>query len=157
LTLAVALVLVPVSWAGAQAPEPPKADVTGDLELTRASIQVARQSYVTSAMDLEPKEAEAFWPLYREYREAMAKVNDRLARLLMGYLESYDDLTDETAGKLLNEYLSIERARNNVKQKYVSRFGKVLPTRKVARFFQVDNKLDAVVNAELARVVPLAR
>ena len=85
----------------------------------------------------------AYWPLYREYRTEMAKVNDRFVRLLTGYLESYDNLTDEAASKMLGEYLSIDRARNSVKTKYVPLFGKVIPAKQVVRFFQIDNKLDA--------------
>ena len=57
--------------------EAAKAEITSDVELTRAAIQVRRQPLVTAAMDLEPKEDEAFWPLYREYRSAVAKVNDK--------------------------------------------------------------------------------
>src|SRR5262249_45425876 len=132
-------------------------DMTSEVELTRAAIQVRRQALVTAVMDLGPKEADAFWTLYREYRDEMAKVNDRLVKLLVGYLESYDRLTDDSASKMLNEYLSIERARNGVKAKYVPRFGKVIPPKQVVRFFQADNKLDAVVNGELAKLVPLAR
>ena len=132
-------------------------DITSDIELTRASIQVRRQALVTAAMDLAPKDADVFWPLYREYREEMAKVNDRFVRLLTGYLENYDSLTDEAARKMLDEYLSIDRARNGVKSTFVPRFGKVIPAKQVARFFQIDNKLDAVINAELAKLVPLAR
>ena len=132
-------------------------DITSDIELTRASIQVRRQALVTAAMDLAPKDADVFWPLYREYREEMAKVNDRFVRLLTGYLESYDNLTDEAASKMLGEYLSIDRARNSVKTKYVPLFGKVIPAKQVVRFFQIDNKLDAVINAELAKLIPLAR
>ena len=132
-------------------------DITSDIELTRASIQVRRQALVTAAMDLAPKDADVFWPLYREYREEMAKVNDRFVRLLVGYLENYDSLTDEAARKMLDEYLSIDRARNGVKSTFVPRFGKVIPAKQVARFFQIDNKLDAVINAELAKLIPLAR
>jgi len=33
----------------------------------------------------------------------------------------------------------------------------VIPAKQVTRFFQIDNKLDAVINAELAKLVPLAR
>jgi hypothetical protein len=132
-------------------------DITSDVEMTRAAIQVRRQALVTAAMNLEPKDADAFWPLYREYRAEMAQVNDRFVRLLIGYLQNYDNLTDEAAGKLLDEYLSIDRARNGVKSKFVPLFGKVIPGKQVARFFQVDNKLDAVINAELAQLVPLAR
>jgi len=132
-------------------------DITGEIELTRAAIQVRRQALVTAAMDLEPKEASAFWPLYREYRTAMANVNDRFVKLVVAFLNQYDALSDDAAIKMLNEYLSIERARTGVKTTYVPRFEKVLPAKKVARFFQVDNKLDAVVNAELAHLIPLAR
>jgi hypothetical protein len=142
----------------APAPESmPEIDLTSDIELTRAAIQVRRQAIVTASMDLESKEAEVFWPLYREYRLAMATVNDRFVKLLTGYLDSYDKLTDGDASKMLEEYLSIDRARNDVKKKFVSRFSKQLPTKKVARFFQVDNKLDAFMNAELAQLIPLAR
>jgi hypothetical protein len=141
----------------APAPEEPKLDITSEIELTRAAIQVRRQAIVTAAMDLEPKEGEAFWPVYREYRADMAKVNDRYVKLLVTYAENYDALSDQLAARIMDEYLGIERDRTAVKARYVPRFRKIMPTRKVMRFFQVDNKLDAIINAELAADIPLAR
>jgi len=132
-------------------------ELTGDIELTRAAIQVRRQALVTAAMDLQAQEADIFWPLYREYRLAMAKVNDRFVKLLVAYMQNYDELSDVEAARIMDEYLAIERARNGVKTKYVPRFREKLPARKVARFFQFDNKLDAIINADLASVIPLAR
>ena len=96
-------------------------------------------------------------PLYREYRMEMAKVGDRVSKLLVDYTGQYDTLTDEQANQIMKEWLSIEKAKTSVKDKYVSRFKKILPARKVMRFFQADNKLDAVLNAQLASIVPLAR
>ena len=169
LSVAVGLAVSVAGWVGAQQPtapaQPPSAsaprdadqDMTSDIELTRASIQLRRQTVVTAVMDLAPKEAEAFWPLYREYRLEMSKVGDRVAKLLVQYSEQYDTLTDEQATAIMKEWLGVEKAKNNVKGKYVSRFQKILPARKVMRFFQADNKLDAVLSAQLASVVPLAR
>jgi len=173
LSLVLAIGVSGSGWASAQQPAPPAQspsasppatqpgaageDITSDIELTRASIQLRRQALVTAAMDLAPKEAEAFWPLYREYRMEMAKVGDRLSKLLVQYAGQYDTLTDAQAVKIMDEYLGIEKAKNSVKGNFVSRFQKVLPARKVMRFFQIDNKLDAVINAELASIVPLAR
>jgi hypothetical protein len=167
-TITAGLVVFVVASAGhAQAPATPPAsdspmrdtkdDLTGEIELTRAAVQVRRQALVTAAMDLDSKEAESFWPLYRDYRLAMAQVNDRFVKLLLSYLDSYDSLTDEAAVRLVNEYLGIERDRTEVKAAFVPRFTKFMPAKKVARFFQVDNKLDAVVNAELAQMIPLIR
>jgi hypothetical protein len=159
-----------VSWVAAQQPAAPpqqpgasappeseQEDLTSDIALTRASIQLRRQAIVTSVMDLTPTESQAFWPLYRDYRVEMAKVGDRVSKLLVQYTDQYDTLTDAQADQIMKEWLSIENAKNDVKKKYVARFKKILPSRKVMRFFQADNKLDALVNAKLASVVPLAR
>ena len=135
----------------------PQSDMTDEIELTRAVIQVKRQAIVTQAMDLEPKESEAFWPLYREYRVEMVNVNDRLVKLIETYMENYEALSDGMAAKMLDEHLGIERARLQVKNKYVPRFRKILPSRKAARFFQVENKLDAIINFELAAQIPVVR
>ena len=166
-TTAVAMLLAAAGMAQAQTPTDPPAgagvrqestaDITGEIELSRAAIQVRRQALVTAAMDLDGKEAEAFWPLYRDYRLAMATVNDRYVRLLVSYLEAYDSLTEESAKQLVDEYLGIERDRTGVKATFVPRFAQVMPARKVARFFQVDNKLDAMINGELAQMIPLIR
>jgi len=153
----------PLAFAQAPAPsqeakpEEAKPDITSDIELTRAVIQIKRQAFVTRAMDLKEAEAQAFWPLYRDYRTEMFKVNDRYVAALGTYLDNYDNLSDQLADKLLNDYLSIEKARLDVKAKYVPRFRKVLPSKKVVRFFQVDNKLDVLINAELASEIPLVR
>ena len=137
--------------------EADRGDMLSDVELTRAAIQVRRQALVTAVMDLEGREAEAFWPLYRDYRTAMATVNDRYVKLVVTYLDTFDKLADDAATGMLNEALSIERARLDVKSQFIPRFGKVMPARKVARFFQIDNKLDAVIAADMAKMIPLAR
>jgi hypothetical protein len=148
----------PAQQPGTSAPqESEQEDLTSDIALTRASIQLRRQTIVTSVMDLTPTESQAFWPLYREYRVEMSKVGDRVSKLLVDYAAQYDTLSDDQAKKIMKEWLSIEKAKMDVKGKYVSRFQKILPARKVMRFFQADNKLDAVLQSQLASVVPLAR
>lgn len=161
-TLALMMVAPAIAVAQTPAAPPPAAapdsdDLTSEVALTRAAIQVRRQALVTAAMDLDGKEAEAFWPLYRDYRNEMAKVGDRLVKLINDYADAYDTITDEQAGRMLDEYLSIQRATNEVKAAYVPRFRQILPARKVARFFQVDNKLDAVIQSKLAAGIPLVR
>lgn len=140
-----------------QAPAEAQQAVMEDIQLTRTAIQAERQAIVTRAMDLTPAEMETFWPLYREYRLEAAKLGDRLVALIQRYAASYDDLTDATADKLLTDYLKLERARVDMRAKFLPRFKKVLPAKKVARFYQLENKLDIAVLGEIAAVVPLAR
>jgi hypothetical protein len=146
----------------AQQPAPPQADETRsqameDIQLTRLAIQVERQALVTRAMDLTPDEMQGFWPLYRDYRLEAAKVGNRIVALITTYAENYESLTDATADKLLTEFVRIEQARARLKAKYLPKFLKVLPARKVARFYQLENKLDIAVLAEMAEQIPLVR
>ena len=148
--------------APAQQPAQPKADeakteVMEDIQLTRGAIQAERQAIVTKAMDLTPEEMQGFWPLYRQYRLEAAKVGDRIIALITSYAENYEGLTDAAADKLLKEFVGIEKARASLKEKYLPKFKKVLPARKVARFYQLENKLDVTVLNEMAENIPLVR
>jgi len=146
----------------AQQPAPPASvetqkEAMEDIQLTRAVIQVERQAIVTGAMDLTPEEMEAFWPLYREYRLEAVKIGDRIVALLLRYAAAYDDLTDATASKLVTDMVKIEQARANLKAKYLPKFKKVLPVKKVMRFYQVENKMDIAVLNEMTEQIPLVR
>ena len=133
----------------------PAQEINDEIELTRSIIQTQRQAIVTAAMQLSGEESEAFWPLYREYREAMRKVDDRSVKLITDYSESLDTMSDEIAQEMIKEFIGIRQGELDVTRKYLKRFQKILPATKVARFFQLENKLDAVIDFELAAEVPL--
>jgi hypothetical protein len=130
-----------------------------DIELARAIAQLGREVIVERNMQLNKEDSNRFWPVYNDYQAAIGKVNDRRIKLITSYADSYNsgNLSDDKALALLDEFLSIEKARLKVKKKYVPRFKKVLPPKKVVRFFQVDNKLDAMVKLEMARNIPLVQ
>jgi len=128
-----------------------------EIRLTREMINNERQALVTQAMDLTPSEMQHFWPLYREYRLAALKVGDRIAAMITTYADNYQNLTDPVADKLLTEFVRIEEQRARLKAQYLPKFKKVLSPKKVARFYQIENKLDTVLLAELAEAIPLAR
>jgi hypothetical protein len=87
----------------------------------------------------------------------MARLGDRLVKVITEFAASNATLNDEQATRLLDEYLDIRTRDLSVKKKYVGVFRKVLPAPKVTRFFQLENKLDAVVQYELGAEIPLAR
>ena len=153
-------ITAPVALAqqtGQPAAEETKAQALEEIQLTRMAITMERQALVTQAMDLTAKEMETFWPLYREYRLEAIKVGDRIVAIVTEYAENYETLTDAVADKLLTEFVSIEKQRARLKAKYLPKFKKILPARKVVRFYQIENKLDVLILAELAEGIPLAR
>jgi hypothetical protein len=135
---------------------PARAQAATEIELTRAHIQKARQAIIADAMHLTEDESLAFWPAYRDYRVDMAHVGDRLVKVITEFVKADAALNDEQANRLMVEYLDIKAKDVSVKKKYVGVFRKLLPAPKVARFFQLENKLDAIVNYDLALTIPLA-
>ena len=93
--------------------------------------------------------------LYGEYEAAMMKVGDRRVRVILEYAEYQDNVSNSRARRLLDEVLAIDRAELDQRAAYVKKFRKVLPDKKVTRFFQIERKMDAQLDMELARQIPL--
>lgn len=155
--LVVALGMQPA--LGQEQPQSPeeKAQAAEEIQVTREVINTQRQALVTRAMDLTPNEMQRFWPLYRQYRLAASKVGDRIVNLITTYADNYQDLNDKVADKLLTEFVRIEEERARLKAQYLPKFKKVIPVKKVVRFYQIENKLDTALLAELTQAIPLAR
>ena len=56
----------------------------------------------------------------------------------------------------MNTYFEVNQAVLRKRQEYVKKFSKVMSSIKVMRFFQLENKVQAEVNAALAVTIPLA-
>ena len=129
---------------------------TADTHAMRAELQRQRQDIVAGVLDLTDDEALAFWPSYRDYRVEMARLGDRTVKLIDEFVASSDKLTDAQAGRLVDEHLAIQAERVAVRQRHVKVFRKILPATKLARFVQIENKLDATIDQELAMAIPMA-
>jgi hypothetical protein len=125
------------------------------IQQLQADLKADRQAVVAANLPLTEGEARAFWPVYKEYRGEVEKIGERLASLVTAYAANYATMTDTKADAFFNESLAIERDRLAVREKYVPRVRAVLPAQKAARFFQIENKLDAIVNVTLASEIPL--
>jgi hypothetical protein len=132
-------------------------DLAGQLELSRAQLAVERQAIVTRAMELTDSESTRFWPLYREFRGKIEQIVDSQVGLLRTYSGAGDTLSDEQAQELVAEYIKTQKEKLKVQQDYMKKFRKILPARKVARYFQLETKLDAIVSYDLARTIPLIK
>ena len=128
-----------------------------EIELTRLALQRQRDDLVNQFMKLNLKEVGAFIPVYEEYRTEMGKLGDRTQRVILDYAKNQDNLSDQKALALLNEWLKIKEAELKLRMKSVEDFKRVLPPKKVLRFFQLDNKFDAIVNYNLSGSIPLVQ
>lgn len=128
-----------------------------NMDILRQSIQADKKLLVAENMQLTEGEAKAFWPVYESYQNELFLLQSRSIKLIKDFAGAYDKMTDKDAKKLLDEYLTIESLRLKVRQAYLPKFRKVLPEKKVARYYQIENKIHAVLNYELAKDIPLVK
>jgi hypothetical protein len=128
-----------------------------NMQIVREKIRADKKLVVAEAMGMTEPEAKAFWPVYEAYQRDLAKINDRTIKLIDDYAENYGTMSDQAAKKLTDEYMAIETERLNIRQSYLPRFRQVLSEMKVLRYYQLENKIQAVVNYELAASIPLVR
>ena len=127
-----------------------------EIELMLAQIRTNRQAIVTENLALTAEESEAFWPLYRQFQNDRALMVDRTMKMLTEFRDNFDVLSEEQAKALVNEYFKIQKEELRLNEKYLREFRKILSQKKALRYFQIENKLDAIIDYDLSQVIPLA-
>lgn len=153
--LAFALISLPVCAEEKKSGNEDKA--TSNMEIIREKIKADKKLLVAANLDLTETEAKAFWPIYDEFQAKLIKSNERIGNLIKKYAENYSIMTAETAQNLLNESIMLEEQRLELKQLYLPKFYEALPSIKVARYYQIENKIQAILEYELASDIPLMK
>jgi len=127
------------------------------IELLRSNIKTKKVAIVTEVMQFTNEEANAFWPVHREYDFELAKIGDERLQLIKDYARNYETMTDEKAKELVERALKLEDRRTTLKKKYFKKFDKVLPSRTVAKFFQLENQINLLIDLQITSELPLMR
>jgi cob(I)alamin adenosyltransferase len=153
--VAVAIMMVGLPSLGLAAQDKP----ADNMQILRDKIKADKKLVVAENMELTESEAKNFWPIYDDYQKELQKINRRLIKLLESYADDMHkkSLTDDKAKKLIDEANAIEQAEVNIKSTFAPKLSKALPTIKVARYLQIENKIRAIVRYELAQGVPLMK
>ena len=128
---------------------------TSQKQLDIAAAHAQRKATVGANMNLTPAEATKFWPVYDAYEAKMDKLEARHVKELKDFADKYENLSDADAGKKLEEVTAIQQGRLDIQKEFVPKFRDAIPGVKVTRFYQIDNKMDAVIRYDLASQIPV--
>ena len=134
------------------------ATVGEKIRQTQALVQTEFRQILRDEMLLTNEESEAFWPLYERYSAEKRAINESYLAAIIEFVDRYyaGDLGNEHAARLTEVYFDVQRRILEKRASYVEKFGSVMSAIKVMRFFQLENKVQAEVNAALAVAIPLA-
>jgi uncharacterized membrane protein len=130
-------------------------NLDSDIQVLRSNIRAEKTTLVSENMKLTEAEAKGFWPVYQDYETDLSKLNDKKVALIKEYVNTYDHVTDAEAKSLTERNLALEKQKLDLKGLYFNRLSKVVSPKTAARFLQVDNRIDLLLNVQLASEIPM--
>ncbi len=125
------------------------------IEIVRSLLKTEKKAAIAEAMDLTESESEPFWLLYNEYDYELTLVQNIRVKAIKEYVEEYGILTNEKADAIWNQVMDFKTASIKLEKEYYKKFKKILPAAKAAKYFQAENKIEAMVAAYIAKQIPM--
>ena len=127
-----------------------------DIALLRQDLRARKMQVIGQNMSLSEAEGQKFWPIYNHYVKDLQEVNNRKYALLKQYAEMWATMTDQDALIYVRNWLEADGQAQALRLKYVPVVSQVLPGKKAATFFQLDRRLNMIIDLQLFSQIPLA-
>jgi hypothetical protein len=125
------------------------------MALMHRQIDSMKKQIIAANVTLTDTEATKFWPVYEQYSAELKKITYTKNALINEYAEEYGSLTDEQADSLIRRWLDSDIAVFELRRKYLPIFRKVLSGKVTATFFQVEHRINAMIDLQLTSQLPL--
>ena len=132
------------------------ADVT-DMQALRAAVKSDKKAFVASTMKLTGAEAKKFWPIYDAYQRTVDVSNQRRALAIEAVIAKDESLSSLYARNLANELIANDEAEIRARRAMHNRIMRALPPNKAARYLQLESKIRAVQDYDIASTIPLVK
>ncbi|HXJ91761.1 MAG TPA: hypothetical protein VMT20_02630 [Terriglobia bacterium] len=138
-----------------QAAAPPAASIDQDIALLRKDLRSQRKQIIAANMNLTGDEAEKFWPIYEQYVNDLVQTNHTKYDLIKQYVQNSGTLTADQADGSVKKWLAVDESVTQLRMKYFPTFRKVLSAQKTALFYQLDRRVQLMIDLQLASQLPL--
>lgn len=125
------------------------------MEMSREVLKMEKKAAIMQNLTLTEAEATPFWELYDEYTSTLYKVHNKRIAIINDFAENIDSLSNEKADEIWVSYSKYQQEVLKIKASYYKKFKKIVPAGKAARFFQIENKIEVLIDASLAMEIPL--
>jgi Spy/CpxP family protein refolding chaperone len=126
-----------------------------DIEMLRKDIRAQRKQITAQNMNLTADEATKFWPIFEQYRQEAIKPNDERWAVIKDYAANYSTMTDAQAQDYIKRSTAVDQQLLALRMKYVPVFEKVISPKQTALWYQIDRRIDLLINLQLSAVIPM--
>lgn len=131
-------------------------DVT-DMQALRQAVRNDKRALVASMLNLSDSEAKRFWPIYETYQREIDNNGRRRSVALQELMFRDRPMTNPAAKQYATELLAVDEALMRARRAMRNRVMRALPAVKAARYMQLEEKIRAVQDYDVAATVPMAR
>jgi hypothetical protein len=130
------------------------ASIDSAIEVARADMSAERRATISAWMEFSDRHGAAFWPVYRKYEYERSALDDLRVVVIKEYAEKYMTMTDADAKAISERMFEYDSREIELKRKYFKEFDKVLPTITVAKFFQLEHRIDLLMGLKVESCLP---
>lgn len=106
--------------------------VEDHMAAKKEKIQAMKVAYLTTELDLNIEESQAFWPVYNEVQEKELALREKQAKSFKRMNEDSEKMTDKELEKLLIEIANTHIELETLHRDYIDDYIKVIGARKTA-------------------------
>ena len=126
-----------------------------DIQLMRKDIRSQRKQIIAANLKLTDAEAEKFWPVYEQYISDLVNINGTKYALIKRYVETAGALTDTEAETSTSQWVGVDQSVAELRKRYIPIFRKVLSPKNTALFYQLDRRVQLLIDLQLASSLPM--
>ncbi len=126
-----------------------------DVEMLRTDLRSQRKQIIAQNMTLTADEATKFWPIFDQYRKEAIKPNDERWAVIKDYAANYTTMTDAQAQDYMKRSTAVDQQLLALRMKYVPIFEQVISAKKTALWYQIDRRVDLLINLQLSAMIPM--
>jgi hypothetical protein len=128
--------------------------IDSTIAVVRANMQADRTAIISAGMNFSDKDGAAFWPIYRQYQYERSRLDDRRSAVIKKYTQKYPNLTGAEAKTMAEQMLDCESRLAELKKQYYKKFNRVLPALTVTKFFQLERRVDLMIDMQVEASLP---
>lgn len=128
-----------------------------DIALLRKDIRGKRKQLIAANLTLTGDQATRFWPVYEQYINDLVKINNEKYAVIKEYADEWGKMTEVQAESLIKRSLAVDEQVAQLRIRYVPIFEKVVPATVTASFFQIDRRVQSMIDLQLASQLPLVQ
>ncbi len=141
----------------APAQQPGKKDgasIDQEIAMLRSDLRSTRKQVIAANMKLTDAEAVKFWPIYDQYVNELVAINNAKYAIIKEYMQS-TNMTEEQADSITKRWLDVDQSVVELRLKYIPIFRKALSAKSTALFYQLDRRVQMMIDLQLASSIPM--